>query len=179
MRELIIGGARSGKSGLALTRASASDRDVTYLATATASDAEMQARIARHRAERPLQWRTIEASTQLAACLQELDRPDVFIIVDCLTLWLANVLCASDALQAEFDESNWQRERTDLLQCLPTLRADIVLVSNEVGWGIVPDSAVARRFRDEQGRLNQSVAEHCEHVTLVAAGLPLTLKASN
>jgi len=179
MRELIIGGARSGKSSLALKRASASERDVTYVATATASDAEMQTRIVRHRAERPAHWRTIEASTQLAACLQALDRPDAFIIVDCLTLWLATVLCAANTLQAEFDVPSWQRERNDFLQCLPTLRADIVLVSNEVGWGIVPDNAVARRFRDAQGRLNQLVVEHCERVTLVAAGLPLTLKAAN
>jgi adenosylcobinamide kinase/adenosylcobinamide-phosphate guanylyltransferase len=179
MRELIIGGARCGKSSVALKRASASERDVIYVATATASDVEMQARIARHRAERPAHWRTIEASTQLAACLQALDRPDVFIIVDCLTLWLATVLCASNALQAAFDEPSWQHERNDFLQCLPKLRADIVVVSNEVGWGIVPDSAVARRFRDEQGWLNQLVAEQCERVTLVAAGLPLTLKASN
>lgn len=178
MRELILGGARSGKSSLALARASAGNREVIYVATATAGDAEMHARIERHRTERASHWRTVEAPVQLAACLSNIDRDDVFIIVDCLTLWLANVLCPAVAGEPHFDESNWQREREALLLCLSKLHADVVLVSNEVGLGIVPDNAIARRFRDEQGWLNQAVAACCEQVTFVAAGLPLTLKAA-
>ncbi len=175
MRELILGGARSGKSALALQRAHDSGRKVVFVATAQASDAEMHDRIVLHRNQRPKEWETIEASTQLAIILQHLDRDDTFIIVDCLTLWLSNVLCA-DGDVPRFNDAAWQNERDALCDVLPTLQADIVLVSNEVGWGIVPESGVARRFRDEQGRLNQLLASCCERVTLVVAGLPLILK---
>ena len=179
MRELILGGARSGKSNLAMQRALASGREVVYVATALPSDAEMSARIGKHRASRPSSWRTVEAPTELAAQLRDADAPQAFIIVDCLTLWLSNVLCVSTVTEPQFDEANWQRERDELLQCLNGLRSDIVLVSNEVGLSIVPDHPVARRFRDEQGWLNQTVAACCERVTFVAAGLPLILKATS
>lgn len=169
MRELIIGGARSGKSTLALQRAQQYSLDVVYVATAIASDAEMQTRIDRHRAERPAQWITMECPQALAATVQEHDAVGRCIVVDCLTLWLSNVLWP--------DESLWPAQRAALLNVLPQLRCQLILVSNEVGMGIVPDNAVARRFRDEQGWLNQAVASLCERVTLVVAGLPMTLKA--
>lgn len=175
MRELILGGARSGKSTLALQRAHAHG-DVVYVATArvdlAAGDAEMLSRIERHRAERPAHWRTIECDVQLAQCLLQLDDPQRCIIVDCLTLWLSNVLF-NERKDAEFI---WQQQRAALLECLPKLQSTVVLVSNEVGLSIVPDNAMARRFRDEQGWLNQRVAQCCGRVTFVAAGLPITLK---
>jgi adenosylcobinamide kinase / adenosylcobinamide-phosphate guanylyltransferase len=174
MRELILGGARSGKSTLALQRAHAHLGEVVYLATATAGDAEMQTRIDRHRAERPAHWQTIECDMRLAQCLFQLDDPQRCIIVDCLTLWLSNVLF-NEQPEAE---SFWQQQRDALLECLPELRSTVVLVSNEVGLSIVPDNALARRFRDEQGWLNQQVAQRCERVIFVAAGLPITLKPS-
>ncbi|MGE0116294.1 MAG: bifunctional adenosylcobinamide kinase/adenosylcobinamide-phosphate guanylyltransferase [Steroidobacteraceae bacterium] len=174
MRELIVGGARSGKSSLALQRALMSDKEVVYVATAHAGDAEMQARIEQHRSERPVQWQTVECQQRLADCLLSLDGSRRCIIVDCLTLWLSNVLFSEIA--AQLQEQAWQQQRDALLHCLPRLQGDIVLVSNEVGLGIVPDNALARHFRDEQGWLNQVVARCCERVTLVAAGLPLTLK---
>ncbi len=177
VRELILGGARSGKSSLALQRAHDSGRNVVFVATAQVTDAEMQTRISRHRSERPENWQTVEAPTQLATTLLKLDKHNAFIVVDCITLWLSNVLCTGLADTPEFDDDAWQSERKLLLECLPTLQAEIVLVSNEVGWGIVPDNLIARRFRDEQGRLNQLLASCCERVTLVAAGLSLTLKS--
>jgi adenosylcobinamide kinase/adenosylcobinamide-phosphate guanylyltransferase len=173
MLELILGGARSGKSTLALQRAHAHVGEVIYVATATAGDAEMRSRIERHRAERPAHWQTIECDAQLAQCLLQLDDPQRCIVVDCLTLWLSNVLC-SERMDVE---SLWQQQRAALLECLPKLQSTIVLVSNEVGLSIVPDNALARRFRDEQGWLNQMVAQRCERVTFVAAGLPLILKS--
>ncbi|HEX2586411.1 MAG TPA: bifunctional adenosylcobinamide kinase/adenosylcobinamide-phosphate guanylyltransferase [Steroidobacteraceae bacterium] len=181
MRELILGGARSGKSSLALQRAHDSGRKVVFVATATASDAEMQSRILLHRDERPAEWKTIEAATGLATVLQRMDDSNVFIIIDCLTLLLSNVLCApsaSSAEQPQFNEVAWSEEMNALLIALSQLQTDIALVSNEVGFGIVPENAVARRFRDEQGRLNQRVAACCERVTLMVAGVPLTIKPS-
>lgn len=176
MRELILGGARSGKSTLALQRANDSGRKVIFVATAQITDTEMQSRILRHRNERPVDWRTTESPVNLADTLLQVDEESAFIIVDCLTLWLSNVLCVADSDVPQFNDTAWQKERDSLCDLLPKLQADIVLVSNEVGWGIVPDNSVARRFRDEQGRLNQLLATHCDTVTLVVAGLPLTLK---
>lgn len=165
MIELILGGARSGKSRHAEQRALASGQAVTYVATAQALDDEMVARIARHRAERPAGWRTVEEPLTLADALVGAAAPDACLIVDCLTLWLSNVLLAGR--EEEIDR---------LLAALPALPGTLILVSNEVGWGIVPENALARRFRDEQGRLNQNIAALAGRVTLVAAGLPLVLK---
>ena len=179
--ELILGGARSGKSRLADQRASAHGGPVTVIATAEAGDAEMAARIDRHRADRPAGWHTIEAPTGLADTLRASATGHGCVIVDCLTLWLSNLLMqdaaelsaphAADALP------RWQQEHAALLACLPELPGQILLVANEVGLGLVPDSPLGRLFRDEAGRLNQSVAAVCDTVTFVAAGLPLTLKA--
>jgi len=164
MRELILGGARSGKSALAEARASASERRVCYIATAEAGDEEMAERIAAHRRRRPADWETVEAAHGLVEALTAADRADRLLLVDCLTLWLANRLGEGEGVEAPW---------TGLVDALPGLAGDIVLVSNEVGFGIVPDNAVARRFRDTAGRMNQAVAAECERVTLVAAGCPL------
>lgn len=168
MRELILGGARSGKSTLAEKRAGESGLEVVYVATARAYDREMTDRIRRHRERRPDDWRTIDAPLELAATLEGEARPGRLLLVDCLTLWLANLIEDDHALV---------RERGNLIECLPRLPGEVVLVSNEVGLGIVPENPLARRFRDEAGWLNQAVAGICERVTFVAAGLPLPLKA--
>jgi adenosylcobinamide kinase/adenosylcobinamide-phosphate guanylyltransferase len=181
MRELILGGARSGKSQLAETRAAASGLHVIYVATAQAFDGEMTRRIAHHRARRPPDWGLIETPLDLAATLRRHAATDVCLLVDCLTLWLSNLLFAGEAArQAEAGKAvvcpRLTGEIQDLLDTLPQLPGHIVLVSNEVGWGVVPMAAVSRLFADEQGRLNQRVAAVSEQVTLVAAGLPLRLK---
>ena len=181
MRELILGGARSGKSLLAERRAAASGLQVIYVATAEARDAEMSRRIAHHRGRRPAAWDTVEAPLHLAETLRRLAAADNCLIVDCLTLWLSNLLFqGAGAAQAEagiaLDCALFNQQTADLVATLPQLPGRLILVSNEVGWGIVPMHPVSRLFADEQGRLNQRVAAVCEQVTLVAAGLPLTLK---
>ncbi len=168
MKELILGGARSGKSRYAEQRAAASGDPVSYIATAAALDAEMAQRIAHHRARRPSCWELFEEPLALAAVLERAALPGRCIVVDCLTLWLSNLLAAG--------EERLRQECTALLELLPTLPGAVLLVSNEVGWGIVPDNAPARRFRDEAGRLHQQLATVCDRVTLVVAGLPLALK---
>lgn len=167
MIELVIGGARSGKSAYAERRALDSGLHVVYLATAQALDTEMAERIVHHRARRPATWRSVEEPLALAAVLAREATPDTCVLIDCLTLWLSNVLLAGR-----------DDEIAKLLDVLPTLPGHLIFVSNEVGWGIVPESALARRFRDEQGRLNQRIAAIGDRVTLVAAGLPLELKSS-
>ncbi len=167
MRKLILGGARSGKSALAVRLARSSGLAVTFVATATAGDAEMAERIARHRAARPPGWRVVEEPTALAAVLRAECASDRLVVVDCLTLWLSNLLLAEAPLEPE---------RAAFLDALPALPGRVLLVANEVGLGIVPENALARRFRDEQGALNQAVATLCDRVTLVTAGLPIVLK---
>ena len=181
MRELIIGGARSGKSTLAEKRAVDSGLHVIYVATAQALDGEMERRIALHQARRPASWGLVEAPLNLAETLVENAAPGVCLLVDCLTLWLSNMLFAGVAAkQAEAGEAVdcalFSTEVQSLVDTLPCLPGRIIMVSNEVGWGLVPMAAVSRLFADEQGRLNQRVAAVCEQVTLVAAGLPLRLK---
>jgi len=182
MRELIIGGARSGKSTLAEKRALESGLHVIYVATAQALDGEMQERIALHKARRPADWGLVETTMDLAVTLQRHAAPGVCLLVDCLTLWLTNVLFAGAAArQAEAGETVdcplFRKEVQGLVETLPQLPGRVIMVSNEVGWGIVPMNAISRLFADEQGRLNQRVAAVCENVTLVAAGLPLALKS--
>ncbi|GLQ88496.1 bifunctional adenosylcobinamide kinase/adenosylcobinamide-phosphate guanylyltransferase [Dyella flagellata] len=171
MRTLILGGARSGKSALAERLAVDSGREVVYVATAQAGDAEMTARIAHHRARRPHQWLCVEEPIHLAGMLREYAREDRCILVDCLTLWLSNLLGPAD-------ESSFARERVLLLEALLTLPGELLLVSNEVGLGIVPLGELTRRFVDEAGRLHQAIAAVCERVVFVAAGLPLALKGT-
>mgnify|MGYP000376106567 CR=1 FL=1 len=181
MKELIVGGARSGKSTLAERRALESGLPVTYIATAQALDGEMTRRIALHRARRPASWGLLEAPLALPAAIREHAAPGHCLLVDCLTLWLSNMLFAGDAArQAEagqpIDCRLLNDEVESLIDTLPRLPGRTILVSNEVGWGVVPMAAVSRLFADEQGRLNQRVAAVCDRVTLVAAGLPLLLK---
>ncbi|HEY4077918.1 MAG TPA: bifunctional adenosylcobinamide kinase/adenosylcobinamide-phosphate guanylyltransferase [Rhizomicrobium sp.] len=163
---LILGGARSGKTRRGLALANRSSLPV-YIATAEARDEEMRTRIARHREERGPQWRTIEAPLDLRSALTDVDVEGGAILVDCLTLWLSNLM---EAGMSPDDETE------HLMESLKPLSSTIIFVSNEVGLGIVPDNALARSFRDAQGRLNQQVAAAADHVEFVAAGLPLTLK---
>lgn len=171
MRNLILGGARSGKSALAERIAMQSGREVVYIATAQPGDAEMRERIAHHRSRRPSHWSIVEEPVALAAVLRDHMGPERCVLVDCLTLWLSNLL-------ADPDESRFERERDALLAVLPDLQGDIVLVGNEVGLGVVPMGALTRRFVDESGRLHQAIARRCDRVLFVAAGLPLALKGT-
>jgi adenosylcobinamide kinase/adenosylcobinamide-phosphate guanylyltransferase len=171
MRTLILGGARSGKSALAEKLADESGREVVYVATAQAGDEEMVARIAHHRARRPAQWLCVEEPLCLAAMLREQARGDRCLLVDCLTLWLSNLL-------GDADPGCFERERSNLLDVLPHLPGEVLMVSNEVGLGIVPMGALTRRFVDEAGRLHQSIAAVSERALFVAAGLPFVLKGT-
>jgi adenosylcobinamide kinase/adenosylcobinamide-phosphate guanylyltransferase len=179
-RHLVVGGARSGKTRHALQLAAAIAQarcaSVVYVATAEPGDAEMAERIARHRAERPSAWGTLEAPRALAQALANV-AADSVIVIDCLTLWLSN------ALLQDFNEQRprdalpcWIAERAALVRFLESFAGVIVMVSNEVGSGVVPVSALARRFQDEQGLLNQSFASLCERVTWVVAGIAVPIK---
>lgn len=163
---LVVGGARSGKSGLAERLVSGSGLGRRYIATAQAWDDEMRDRIARHRADRGEGWITVEAPLDLVAALAGA-RQDEAVLVDCATLWLSNHLLADHDLAAE---------SRALLAALDACAAPVVVVSNEVGWGIVPENALARAFRDAQGRLNQQIAAQAGLVVGVMAGLPMVLK---
>lgn len=169
MRSLILGGARSGKSALAERMAIAGGTEVVYIATAQALDGEMAARIAHHRQRRPAHWSSVEEPRALADALRTHARLDRCLLVDCLTLWLSNLL-------GDEDGERFAHERAALLDALPALPGTIVLVSNEVGLGVVPLGELSRRFVDEAGRLHQDLATCCERVLFVAAGLPLALK---
>ena len=180
-RRLIIGGARSGKTAhalvLAQTLAEARGVNVTYVATAQPLDQEMQHRISLHRAERPANWRTLEAPTGLAQALRGVES-DSILVIDCMTLWLSNALLADfreDASTAALP--TWEAERAEFLQWLRATRAELLLISNEVGQGIVPLAPVARRFQDEQGRLNQLLSAACDEVTLMVAGIAVPIKS--
>lgn len=161
-----MGGARSGKSRLAERLITASARPRSYIATAQAFDAEMDARITQHRTDRGPDWHTIEAPTDIASALASCD-PASAVLIDCATLWLSNMLLAGQDLDAASES---------LVQSLTSHPAPIVIVSNEVGWGIVPENALARQFRDAQGRLNQQIAACAGRVIGVMAGLPFALK---
>lgn len=184
---LVIGGARSGKSSFAQALAEAHPGDVQLIVTAEILDEEMRERVAKHRAERPAHWHVTEAPIDLPEAIERLAvgcaprtesnarsvrnaHPTSFVLVDCLTLWLSNILCTQpDTLESRIQS---------LSSAIMAAEVQLVLVSNEVGWSIVPENPLARRFRDEQGRLNQRVAALCNEVTLVAAGLPLKLKSN-
>lgn len=162
---LVLGGARSGKSRYA--ESLIGDRPAIYLATAEAGDAEMALRIRAHQARRPAQWTTREAPLDLAGALAESDQPGRPILVDCLTLWLSNLLAAGRDPAAE---------TRALVARLADIAAPVIVVSNEVGLGLVPDNALARAFRDHAGHLHQDIATIASRVVLVAAGIPLVLK---
>ena len=164
---LVLGGARSGKSAYAETLIESQPGACLYLATAAAGDVEMQDRIRRHKARRGPRWETVEEPVALTGTLQRLAGPDQAVLVDCLTLWLSNLMAANHDVEDEI---------ASLAAALPKLGGPVVLVSNEVGLGIVPDNALARRFRDHAGRLHQAVAAIVPTTVFVAAGLPLHLK---
>lgn len=165
---LVVGGARSGKSSFAERLILATGRPRRYIATAQAWDDEMRARIAQHQRDRGGDWTTVEAPLDLPAALAAA-RPDEAVLIDCATLWLTNHLLAENDLAAEAEA---------LIAALAACPAPVVIVSNETGWGIVPENALARRFRDEQGRLNQRLAKVADLVVTVIAGLPLALKGT-
>jgi adenosylcobinamide kinase / adenosylcobinamide-phosphate guanylyltransferase len=164
---LVLGGARSGKSRHAQRLAEAAGGALTFIATAQSYDTEMADRIARHRADRDARWRTVDAPLALAEAIRAADDEDATLLIDCLTLWTSNLLLA---------EADWDAALADLVAAVAGARGRLFLVTNEVGWGIVPDNALARRFRDMAGTVNQRVAAACNRVHLVAAGLALQLK---
>lgn len=164
---LILGGARSGKSRYAQTLAEAFDDDLIFIATGEAFDDEMAERIAHHRADRGPRWDTIEAPLALGEAIRSHAAPGKLLLIDCLTLWVSNLMHAERDIVAATDE---------LIAAIGDARGPVILVANEVGLGIVPDNALARRFRDEAGRVNQAVAAAANEVSFIAAGLPLRLK---
>jgi len=177
---LVLGGARSGKSAYAEQLARSTGKEVVYIATARAGDSEMAARIAHHREHRPAEWTTVEEPLQLASVLQALASPQRVILVDCITLWLTNLMFSEDASYPDVGElvlpRQFHQQRAALLDTLPVCGGDVIMVSNEVGMGIVPFGAISRCFADEAGRLNQALAKLCGRAVFVAAGLPLILK---
>lgn len=173
MKTLILGGARSGKSAWAERLATDSGLAVTYIATAQVYDAEFAARIQHHKHRRPAHWQLVEEPFFLADSLRKHASPNNCLLVDCLTLWLAQWLCPDCNPPAS---RTWETELAECLEILDNLPGKIILVSNEVGMGIVPLGEINRRFQDEQGRLNQAIAKLCDEAILMAAGLPLVLK---
>ncbi|BBF72105.1 bifunctional adenosylcobinamide kinase/adenosylcobinamide-phosphate guanylyltransferase [Sphingobium sp. 3R8] len=164
---LVLGGARSGKSRYALARAEAMPGDCLFVATAQALDSEMDSRIARHREERGARWRTIEEPVALDSIVRTEARPGRVLLIDCLTLWASNLMMAERDIDGAVDA---------LVMALRQARGPVILVANEVGLGIVPDNALARRFRDVAGTINQAVATCSDEAVFLAAGLPLTLR---
>ncbi len=164
---LVLGGARSGKSGFAEGITVAHPRGCVYLATAEIGDAEMAERVRKHRARREAHWRTIEAPLEIAEAIVAETEQGAAVLVDCLTLWLSNLMAAGRDSGVETEA---------LVRALGQAGGPVVFVSNEVGLGIVPDNALARAFRDHAGRMNQRLAEIANAVFFVAAGLPLRLK---
>lgn len=164
---LMLGGARSGKSRLAQERAESIGGELIYLATAEALDEEMAERIGRHRADRDDRWRTVECPLALAETVAREQGDGRVLLIDCLTLWLSNLIHA---------ERDIMTAAESLAETLSATRGTIILVANEVGLGLVPDTPLGRRFRDEAGRLNQSIAAAASEVLFVAAGLAFQLK---
>ncbi len=166
---LVLGGARSGKSAFAEKLLHDGNAERTYLATATAGDDEMKARIAHHRTARSAAWQTIEEPIAIVDCLKRETDKGRAVLVDCLTLWLSNLFMGTHDIDQEIDR---------LALFLQEAPRDIVLVSNEIGLGLVPETKLGRDFRDAQGRLNQRIAAAVPTVVFVAAGLPLYLKGN-
>ena len=169
-KTLILGGARSGKSRYAEEMAREANKNLIYIATATIYDDEMQKRVTQHKEDRSShQWTTIEEPLALASVLKENASPDSIILVDCLTLWLNNLLASNDS-------DRLQKELNELLACLDSLQGEVIFVSNEVGMGIIPLGELTRQFVDEAGRLHQQLGQVVDTVILMVAGLPLFIK---
>lgn len=168
---LILGGVKSGKSALAERLASASNLNVTYIATATADDLAMQQRIQHHRQQRPKHWQTREEPLYLATALQQSCQPQQCVVVDCLTLWLTNLLMKND-------DAMLTNEIDALLATLPNLTGELIIVSNETNMGIMPLGELTRRYCDEIGLLHQAIATISDTVVLTVAGLPHILKGT-
>lgn len=166
-RLFVLGGARSGKSRYAQQRAEALAGRHVFIATAEAWDAEMAERIDRHRADRDARWETVDAPRDLAAALDAASGTGAVVLVDCLTLWASNLLLA---------DADIEQATAGLRAAIMRFDGRLILVANETGLGIVPDNALARRFRDAAGRINQAVAAVAEEVTLIVAGLPMRVK---
>ncbi|MCQ8130428.1 bifunctional adenosylcobinamide kinase/adenosylcobinamide-phosphate guanylyltransferase [Methylomonas rivi] len=173
MIELVLGGARSGKSRYAERQAIDSGLPVLYLATAEAGDAEMRARIAHHQQRRPAEWQTLEEPVDLAGAIRTHANPECCLLIDCLTLWLSNVLFDR---RGSIQEQLFAAQRAALLAVLRECKGRVIMVSNEVGQGVVAADAMTRRFVDEAGFLHQDLAQICGRVVLVTAGLPQQLK---
>lgn len=169
MLQLILGGARSGKSRLAENLASDSGLDVIYIATSQPLDGEMNQRVAVHRERRPAEWGLVEEPVELARVLRENAGEGRCLLVDCLTLWLTNLLMLDDPQRLV-------QEREALLDGLAELPGEIIFVSNETGLGVVPLGELTRRYVDEAGWLHQALAEGCQRVVFTVAGLPMILK---
>ncbi|MHA3054656.1 bifunctional adenosylcobinamide kinase/adenosylcobinamide-phosphate guanylyltransferase [Acinetobacter sp. ANC 4633] len=169
MLHLVLGGARSGKSHYAEQLALATQKPRVYIATAQAVDQEMQERIYHHQQRRGQDWHLVEEPIYLAERLQALDRENQVILVDCLTVWMSNLLYAQDP-------EVQKRECLKLLELLPNLKSEIILVSNETGLGVVPLGEITRRFVDESGRLHQALGQICQNAVFCVAGFPMQLK---
>lgn len=170
---LVLGGVRAGKSAFAVARARAIGGRVVFLATAEAGDDEMTARIARHRAERPSTWRTVEVPVALPSALIALEGEADVVIADCLNFWVANLL----QKRPEISDADLQAEAAALEAAAIRPRFSLILVSNEVGWGVHPETELGRRFRDALGLVNQAAARAADEVVLMVAGCPLTVKS--
>jgi len=168
VRQLILGGARSGKSKLAQQRAIDTALPVMYIATADAGDVEMEARIALHKADRPEEWELREEALELPALLSDLSGKGYTVLVDCLTLWLTNLLLKDLTLM--------QAEMKHLVEVVNNFDGQLILVSNEVGWGIIPMGELSRQFQDNTGRLHQDLAAIVERVSLSVAGIAIEIK---
>lgn len=173
---LILGGARSGKSALASRLAEQSGKRIVFIATATTLDDEMAERVQRHQQERPAHWRTVEAARALSMAITTHASSEQLLLIDCLTLWLCNLLHDETGQAVTDSETEVAKARQQLLDALSSAPGEIILVANEVGLGIVPMGALSRRFVDEAGRLNQAIAAQADRVLFVVAGLPMALK---
>ena len=167
---LVLGGARSGKSGFAEGLAKQSNQAVVYVATATVRDKAIAERISLHQQSRPSEWLTVESPLALGATLQEYAVEGATVLVDCLTMWVTNLLCTEDT------EVRLASEQQSFFLALDQLKGDVIFVSNEVGMGIIPMGELTRDYVDIAGRLHQDIAERADKVMLVVAGLPLVLK---
>jgi len=169
LKQFVLGGVRSGKSRLAQRLALACKKPVTYIATATAEDEEMQRRIQSHQQNRPSEWVVVEEPYALGRVIQSHGDTGNCLLIDCLTLWLTNLLCANDEAQS-------RTEIDCFLQQLETTKCEIIIVSNETGLGVIPQGELSRRFCDEAGILHQAVAALCDRVIMTVAGLPCVIK---